>query len=133
MATFNKDEVVVRPAMVEDYEAVMAIDTYIYDGMDYLPASYMVMMQDPKIICCLAEVKGKVVSKEKPFPDKNSTTSLANITLLILIMYQHMRGCFCIYATLLFLTCQKSTENNFTLTPMNQKYTFVGQRYWVTP
>ena len=57
------NDIKVREATPDDYEAVMAIDTNIYDGYDYLPKMYHTYMKDPRRTGYVLEVNGRIVSK----------------------------------------------------------------------
>ena len=52
----------VRLATSEDYEAVMAIDTDVYAGGDYLPSLYADFIRDPMTRCYVLEIDNCVVS-----------------------------------------------------------------------
>ena len=52
-----------RLANEDDYDDVMAINTNVYYGLDYLPARYMEYIKDPSRHMYVAEIDGKVVSK----------------------------------------------------------------------
>ena len=51
----------VRPARLEDREAVLAIAQGLYDGRDYLPAKYNQYLQDPNRAAIVAWIGGKAV------------------------------------------------------------------------
>ena len=51
----------IRLARPDDYEAVLAVNRFIYDGGDYLPVMYPVFMQNKRADCYVLEVDGKVV------------------------------------------------------------------------
>ena len=55
-------KVSLREATLDDYEAVCAIDTLVYDGSDYIPNVFHKYMQDPTRICYVLEINGKIVS-----------------------------------------------------------------------
>ena len=52
----------VRRACPEDYDDVMALNTNISGGLDYLPIMYHRFLQDKRIYAFVAEKDGKVVS-----------------------------------------------------------------------
>ena len=61
------DEILMRPARHEDYEAIMEIGD-VYEGVDYLPSMYHSFLDDTNIHAVVAEVDGKpVITKNKQY------------------------------------------------------------------
>ena len=58
----KKDEILIRPALPTDYNAVLDIIPNMYEGGDYLPVTYHSYFSDPKAHPFVGEVDGKVVS-----------------------------------------------------------------------
>ena len=55
-------EVIVRPALLEDYNEVLDIIPSMYEGGDYLPVTYHGYFSDPQAHPFVGVVEGKVVS-----------------------------------------------------------------------
>ena len=53
---------VVRYATLDDYEAVLAINKNIYEGLDYVPAMYKSFIADPNAMAFVLEINNIVVS-----------------------------------------------------------------------
>ena len=51
----------VRLARPDDYEAVLDVNRFVYDGGDYLPVMYHMYMQNKQSDCFVIEVDGQVV------------------------------------------------------------------------
>ena len=57
------EELLVRRAGPQDYHAVLAISQNVYDGFDYLPRLYHVLLQDKKTnTMYVEELNGEIVS-----------------------------------------------------------------------
>ena len=54
---------VVEPATPADYDDVIAINPWIYDGLDYLHSQYMEFIHTTHTYPYLARYEGKVVSE----------------------------------------------------------------------
>lgn len=54
--------ITVRQATAADSEAVLGLNTDVYDGFDYMPALYHKLLQDKLSIMFVAEQDGKIVS-----------------------------------------------------------------------
>ena len=60
------EELLVRPARHQDYHAVLAISQNVYDGFDYLPYLYHILLQDKKTnTAYVGELNGEIVSLTK--------------------------------------------------------------------
>ena len=57
-----KSRALVRPARVDDFDAVMAVNRWVYDGTDYLPVMYHEYLKKTQVDCFVLEVAGEVVS-----------------------------------------------------------------------
>ena len=57
-----KSHALVRPARVDDFDAVMAVNHWVYDGADYLPARYHEYLKKARVDCFVLELAGKIVS-----------------------------------------------------------------------
>ena len=55
-------KIVVRRAVMTDYDDVLAIDRDVYGGFDYVPARYPQFVTDPDVDMSVAEVDGHIVS-----------------------------------------------------------------------
>ena len=62
-ATISEENFNVRKATLDDYDAVVAIDTNIWDGFDQLPRIYKTFMEDPLRIGFVLEKDGIIVSR----------------------------------------------------------------------
>ena len=60
-----KSHALVRPARADDFDAIMAVNRWVYDGADYLPAMYHEYLKNPQIDCFVLELVGEVVSDLK--------------------------------------------------------------------
>ena len=58
-----KSHALVRPARADDFDAVMAVNPWVYDGTDYLPAMYHEYLKKPQVNCFVLELSGKIVSQ----------------------------------------------------------------------
>ena len=57
------EELLVRSARHQDYHAVLAISENVYEGLDYLPFMYHILLQDKKTnYMYVGELNGKIVS-----------------------------------------------------------------------
>ena len=57
------EELLVRRARHQDYHAVLAISQNVYDGFDYLPYLYHILLQDKKTnTAYVGELNGEIVS-----------------------------------------------------------------------
>ena len=60
------EELLVRRARHQDYHAVLAISENVYEGLDYLPYMYHILLQDKKTnYMYVGELNGKIVSSFK--------------------------------------------------------------------
>ena len=60
------EKLLVRRAGPEDYHAVLAISEKVYDGFDYLPRLYHVLLQDKKTNSMyVGELNGEIVSLKR--------------------------------------------------------------------
>ena len=55
------DEITFRLAEPQDYQAVLDINDNVYNGMDYIPATYHDILNGRDTAMYLAEIKGEVV------------------------------------------------------------------------
>ena len=62
MSTCDLSKLQIRPAKLEDFKDVLAINPWVYEGMDYMPGQYTELMHDPKAHCYIASLDGKMVS-----------------------------------------------------------------------
>ena len=60
-AAESKSRAVVRFAKADDFDAVMAVNHWIYDGSDYLPDMYHEYLKKPHVDCFVLELIGEVV------------------------------------------------------------------------
>ena len=61
MAVAERPQLTVRRARLGDFEAVMAIHDFVYDGADYLKSMYHILLQHPDCHAYVGEVDGRVV------------------------------------------------------------------------
>ena len=54
-------ELRVRRARLDDYEAVMALNRNVFEGLDYLPSMYSMFLHDKSVHNFVVELDGKVV------------------------------------------------------------------------
>ena len=60
------EDLLVRRAGHQDYHAVLAISRNVYDGFDYLPHLYHILLQDKKTnTAYVGELNGEIVSLTK--------------------------------------------------------------------
>ena len=52
----------VRRAKSEDYEPILDINRDVYEGFDYLPASFHTLLHNPDVHMFVTEREGKIVS-----------------------------------------------------------------------
>ena len=57
----------VRLARPDDYEAVLDVNRFVYDGGDYLPVMYHMYMQNKQSDCFVIEVDGQVVGIHRTY------------------------------------------------------------------
>jgi len=57
----SNDVVVVRRATVDDYDSVINILNDLWQGHDYLPTLYHVLLQTQHHVFYVAEISGRVV------------------------------------------------------------------------
>ena len=63
MTSHIPEELLVRRAGPQDYHAVLAISENVYDGLDYLPFMYHILLQDKKAnYMYVGEQNGEIVS-----------------------------------------------------------------------
>ena len=60
--TLSPSGVEISLASHKDYEGVMDIDRNMYDGVDYLPWKYMEYLKDPRRMCVVSRIGGKIVA-----------------------------------------------------------------------
>ena len=60
MNPLNHD-ITCRRAAIKDYDGIMAIDTNVYDGLDYLPILFNKYMESKRRILVVAEKSGTIV------------------------------------------------------------------------
>ena len=59
-------DIVVRRATVDDYKSVLSIaDDALWDGNDYLPTLYHVLLQSKRHVFYVAEMNGRLVKTSK--------------------------------------------------------------------
>ncbi|XP_013380593.1 histidine N-acetyltransferase isoform X1 [Lingula anatina] len=56
------DDLIIRCAALEDFDAVLGINDHVYEGLDYLPDCYPRYLTSPHITAYLAELKGEAVA-----------------------------------------------------------------------
>ena len=60
----SNDVVVVRRATVDDYDSVINILNDLWQGRDYLPTLYHVLLQTQHHVFYVAEINGRVVGNK---------------------------------------------------------------------
>ncbi len=56
------EDIRIRRATHDDYEAVLAINDNIYDGQDYMPTLFHQFLQCKQFVVYVAEINNTVVS-----------------------------------------------------------------------
>ena len=81
--TGRMDNLVVRPATSDDYDAIVRISKDIYEGYDYLPDIYFACIEDPNRCAQVAEWRGEIVSIRVQTHQLICAHGYTNYTLLL--------------------------------------------------
>ena len=61
----NNSNIKVRKAISSDYDSILDINRDVYEGFDYLPASFHTLLHNPDVRMFVTECEGQIVSNNE--------------------------------------------------------------------